>query len=344
MKRRDLVIVSFLVVLLAIGFSGLLGMPMVYAKEYKIVFAHQAQHQNPVHSAAMEFKKRAEKYSNGRIRVVVHCCGAMGTDKKLMEMVKLGTIDVGTTSNGNYAHIGRAWLPFDLPYIVHGHYNWLRVMTGPIRDEMIQRMEKDGTHYLMAFPGGYARNLLNRKREIRTPADAKGIKMRVVASPVNQKLMSIWGFRPVAIPWGETYTSIVQGIVDGVYIPNIWMYNNKIFEAGKYITESGGIGVWQLAVMNLQRWKSFPKDIQAIVNRAAIEAELAAYEYDQYWSDYAKRQMKAQGIQFYEPNLEEMKQWVKIGKSIWEPLIDQLKLDRNFIKKIQDAQISLDKY
>jgi len=329
---------------LAVGMTHRVNMACAAEEVIKLVEAHTGTPENTTYYAAEEFKKRAEKYSNGRIKVEVHPAGAMGSDIKLLQMVKLGTLDIGHTSNGNYASIGRAWMEFDLPYIVHGHYNWFRVMTGPVWEEMQERVKKDGFKLLQAYPAGAERNIMNSKQIVKTPAEAKGIKIRVVASPVNQKLVAKWGFSPVSIAWSETYTSVMQGIVNGVYIPALWAYISKIYEVATYVTETGGIGVWHVVVMNLERYNSLPKDLQAVVDRAATESTLACYEHDQYWSHNAERQMIAAGCKFYKPTKEEEKLWVDQAKSLWDQWIKDLKLDRDFIKRIQDQQIPLEKY
>ena len=331
--------------LFALFMNAKIGVAHAAAEVFKIVEAHTGTEINTTYYSAEEFKKRVEKYSNGRIKVEIHPAGSMGSDMKLMQMVQLGTLDIGHTSNGNYASMGRAWLEFDLPYIVHGHYNWFRVMTNPeIWEEMQARVKKDGFKLLQAYPAGGERHILTTKSIVKSPADANGIKLRVVASPIDQKLAAAWGFSPVSIAWAETYTSAMQGIVNGVYLPPLWAYISKIYEVTKFVTETGGGGVWHMALMNLDRYNSLPKDLQAAVDRAATEASLACYQHDQYWCHNAEQKMKSAGCTFYKPTKEEEELWVSKAKALWEDWIKDLKLDRNFIKQIQDAQIPLDKY
>ena len=314
-------------------------------KTYKLVEAHTGNNQNTTFYAAEEFKKRVEKYSDGRITVDVHPAGSMGSDKKLLEMASQGVLDIAHSSQGNYAHVGRAFLPFDLPYIVHGHYNWFRVMTDQeIWAAMEERVAKDGFKLLQAYPAGGERFLMNSDRIVKTPEEAKGMKIRVVASPINQNLIGSWGFNPVSIPWSETYQSVQQGIVKGVYLPNMWAYISKIFEVATKVTETGGIGIWHVVVMNKDLYDGMPEDLQKVVDRAAREANIAAYQHDQYWSKVAKDKMLESGCEFYTPTLEESKQWIDAAKATWAPMIKKLKLDESFIEMIQKAQIPVEEY
>ena len=312
---------------------------------YKLVEAHTGTEANTTFWAAKEFKQRIEKYSNGRITVSVHPAGSMGSDKKLLEMCSQGVLDIAHSSQGNYAHVGRAFLPFDLPYIVHGHYNWFRVMTNQeIWAEMKKRVAKDGFKLLQAVPAGGERSVMNSERIVKTPSEAKGMKLRVVASPINQNLIRAWGFNPVSIPWSETYQAVQQGIVKGVYLPNMWAYISKIYEVGTKVTETGGIGIWHVVVMNQKLYDSMPKDLQAAIDRAASEANIACYEHDQYWAKKAKEAMIKSGCEFYTPNLEESKQWIAKAKATWGPMIKKLGIDESFVEMIQKAQIPVDKY
>jgi C4-dicarboxylate-binding protein DctP len=343
-KNRVLLLV--IAVSVAFVFSSILPINQAMAeKVYQLVEAHTGTKENTTYWAAEEFKNRVEKYSKGRIKVDIHPAGSMGSDKKLLEMCQQGSIDIAHSSQGNYAHIGKAFLPFDLPYIVYGHYNWFRVMTNSeIVEEMEKRVEKDGLKWLQAFPAGGERHIMNSDRIVRSPDEANGMKLRVVASPINQNLIKAWGFNPVSIAWSETYQSVQQGIVKGVYLPNMWAYISKIYEVATKITETGGIGIWHVVVMNPNTYKNLPKELQDAVDRAATEARIACYEHDQYWSRVAIEKMKASGCEFYKPSLEEQRKWIEKAKATWDPMIEKLNLDKNFIKKIQDVQIPFDKY
>ena len=326
---------------------GLIGSQSVSAQDevHTIVVGHTGTPALSTYWAVEEFKYRAEKYSGGRIKVEVHHSGSLGSDKKLLESVTQGTLDVAYTSNGNYAHVGRAMLPFDLPYLIYGRQNDFNLLTGPLRDEISARVEKDGFKYLMMFPIGGPRNIFNSRQEIKTPADAKGIKMRVVASPVNQEVYGGYGFQLVVMPWSEVYTSLKQGIIEGLFSNVLWSYQYKHTEVAKHITMTGGIGVWHIGVMSLDRWNSLPADLQAVVDRAATEAEMAGHMSDMYLSDKGARgAVVNHKAQIYHPTKEELKQWIEPALALWDPLIEKLNLDRDFIKRIQDAQIPVEEY
>ena len=323
----------------------LFGIQSVHAQEFTIVVGHTGTPALSTYHAAEALKYRAEKYSGGRIKVEIHHSGSLGSDKKLLESVSQGTLDVAYTSNGNYAHVGRAMLPFDLPYLVYGRQNDFNLVTGPLRDEISARVEKDGFKYLMMFPIGGPRQIFNSRQQIRTPADAKGIKMRVVASPINQAVYGGYGFQLVLMPWSEVYTGLKQGIVEGLFSNTLWSYQYKHTEVAKHITMTGGVGIWHIGVMSLDRWQSLPEDLQMVVERAAAEAEMVGHMYDLYLSDKGDRgAVDNHQAEIYHPTKEELQQWIDPALALWDPLIEKLNLDREFIKRIQDAQIPVAEY
>lgn len=343
--RSSLCFSLALIIFVFIGVNCLIFSSTAEAKEVeKLVYAHTGNNVCTTYWAAEEFKNRVEKYSNGKIEVEVHPAGSMGSDVKIIEMVRLGTLDIAITSNANYATQGRALLPFDLPYLVHGRYNWYRVLTGPIRDEMFDRVSKDNYTLLMWYPIGAERDLYFVKRPVHVPADAKGMKFRAAANPTEFKILKAWGFNPVPIPWSETYTSLKQGIAEGWNSAPMWAYIGKLHEVTKYATRMGGVGLLHIVVMNQKRFQSFSKELQEAILRAGIEAELAGHIQDEYWNDYGERKMIEAGNVFYTPKGEELQQWVEPAKALWEPIIKKMKLDKEFIKRVQDAQIPIDQY
>ena len=334
-------------ILVAFVVSGMLFVPnnLIAKDTYEFIFGHTGIPEQSTYFAAQEFKQRVEKYSDGQIKINVKPAGQMGSDKKLLEMCRQGSIDIASSSQGNYAHIGRAFLPFDLPYIVHGHYNWYRVITDKnILKQIKQRVDDDGFEFLMAYPDGGERHIVNSERIVKTPSEADGMKLRVVASPINQNLVKAWGFNPVSIAWSETYQAVQQGVVRGVYLPNTWSYISKIYEVAKKVTETGGIGIWHVDVMNQESYNSLTDDLKAVITRAATEARIAAFVHDAYWSKKAKEKMQNSGVEFYTPNKEESKQWIDAAKDTWDPMIEKLNIDKGFVKQIQDAQIPFAEY
>lgn len=342
---KSLTMRVFISIFAVVLFSMLSPGPSEAAEPIKLVLGSTGVPDVTTWWACEDFVERVARYSNGEIIVEHHGAGALGSDKKLAQSVKLGTIDMGSVSNANYSSVGNSLQPFDLPYITHGTMNLYRVINNSkVRSTLEKKVEQDGYKYIMMFPIGPTRQAFNSKREVRVPADAKGIRIRVTASPINHALVKSWGFLPVPIAWGETYTSIKQGIVNGVYTPEMWVFGVKISEVCKFETVTGGNTIWHIIPMNLKKWKSLSPKHQAVIDRAARESELAAFIYDKYLETRGRRNLINAGVKIYTPTLEEMKLWMEPAKKVFDDAVEKLNMDKDFIKLIQDAQIPVEEY
>ena len=333
MKKRALV----LGIILCFIVTG--GLTAYAAKaEYELIYSHTGNKAITTWWAAEEFKKRLEKYSGDRIEVDINPAGVMGSDVKVIEMVRMGQIDICHTSAGNYASVGRALMPFNLPLLISGgSTEWFMLLTGDIRNDINARFEKDGFKLLMLYHQGMTRDLMTSKNPIRKFEDAKGIKIRSVASPINQALLGAWGLNPTPIAWSESYMAISQGVVNGIYVDPMSAEMSKISELIKYVTRLGGALLLSGAVMNLENYKKLPADLRAAVDRASVEAELWAYGIEQELKGKAVKAMEAKGVEFIQLSPEDQAKFEKAARGIWEDLIKKLKLDREFIEKVVTA-------
>ena len=313
--------------------------------KYELIYSHTGNKAITTWWAAEEFSKRLAKYSGGQATVDMNPSGVMGSDVKVIELVKMGQIDICHTSAGNYASVGRALMPFNLPFLISGGTTkWYMLLTSEIRDMINARFEKDGFKLLMLYHQGMTRDLMTTEKPIRTFADAKGIKLRSVASPINQTLLRSWGLNPTPIAWSECYTALSQGVVNGIYVDPMSAEMSKISEVVKYVTRPGGALLLSGAVMNLKNYQKLPPEMQAAVDRAATEAELWAYGIEQELKTKAMIAMKAKDVEFIELSPEDQATFEKQARGTWDQLIDKLKLDRAFIDQVVAAgeKLSLD--
>ena len=130
----------------------------------------------------------------------------------------------------------------------------------------------------------------------------------------TQAVYGGYGFQLVLMPWSEVYTGLKQGIVEGLFSNTLWSYQYKHTEVAKHITMTGGVGIWHIGVMSLDRWNSLPEDLQEAVDRAAAEAEMVGHMYDLYLSDKGDRgAVDNHQAQIYHPTKEELQQWIDPG-------------------------------
>lgn len=317
MNRREFIKKS---IAIAVGAAlGTVAFPYVARTQTKIflkpiVAGLNAKPGDPTYiSLELIPKIMKEKYDID-IKMNLHHSMTLGTDWSQMEAVQNGFIDITSNSTPNYASFTNAWTYCDLPYVLLSREHAWRYYKSDLFWKSAAKVEKDmGVKVLPAVDAGGIRLLWNNKRVLRTPEDVKGLKFRVVRSPVAADLIRAWNGNPTPIAFAETYTSIQQGVVDGFHVQPIWAHIFSFYEILKYATHSKAIYAIQMQVMNKNTWNAMPKNIQDAFMAAAQEAADIANKLDRDKETEFLRDMEKKGVKFYEPTEAEFNKWYKAG-------------------------------
>ncbi|MDK2821874.1 MAG: TRAP-type transport system periplasmic protein [Clostridia bacterium] len=313
--------------------------PKQEAKEesYEFIVGHTGTEGNSVYIFFDEFKKLVEEKTNGRIKFEMHPAGELGGDKQLVESLQLGTIDIGSAASNNMAGFTDAYLFGDLPYIYKSREGMHKVFNGEIGKKLGDQVLNDvGNKVLTYIDVGGFRLLANTKRPLKTPVDTKGIKLRSTASPLSSALLKAWGASPTPIGWAETYTSVQQGVVDGLHLHPVWLALNGYGEIIKYATEVKAASNVHVVQMNKNVWDKLPQDLQEKLLEAAYEARDIANKADADNEEKFKQDLQKQGVEIYSPTEEEYQQWREKGMSIWPQF--ENKFDKAFLEQVLDVQ------
>jgi len=310
----------------------------VAEKTYEFVVAHGISPTIPTTPLWEMMKEKLEKYSGGRIKVKIHPSGSLCSEGTCAEQLRQGAIDMHSISGGNYGAFSNNFYILDMPYVFTSREGAQKVLLGPIGDLLKKRAEEnDKVKCLAIIPSFGFRHMYNNVKEVKTPAEAAGIKIRTVLSPINQKLVKGWNFTPVNVPWAELYQALQTKVVNGFYIPHGYTYGKKFYEVANFCTETGGQFNDHIFFMDLKKYNSLPDDLKIIVDQAAREVEIASWELDYKWSQKAREKMVQHGMKIYTPTPGEMILWRKLAPAIWEKLVTD-KEDKELLKVIQAFQ------
>ena len=261
---------------------------------------------------------RLERYSGGRITTDVQTQGKLCSEHKCIEQVKLGQIDIGSSSAGNMGAFGPTFDVTFLPYLwltdtaAQNAYNgWL----GKILKE--KSAKEQGLHNLGVFVTGGFRQLENTVREVRVPKDLKGIKIRVTKSPVEFSLIKAWGAIPVPYDWGQLYEGLQAGVVQGMYIPHVYTALRKFHEVTPYITETGGNLPVLVLSMKKDRFDKLPKWAQDVIDKVFAEMKQENLAIDRLAREQAIEILKT-GAKVYTPTKDELAQWFSAAPEAWK--------------------------
>lgn len=272
-------------------------------------------------AAARVFKDIVEAESSGAIQVNLFPAGQLGGERELIESTKLGTIQMCLVS-GAIAGYYKPAMVLDIPYLFSSAPVAWKVLDGPFGDKMAADLLKKTGLLNLAYGETGFRNFTNSKRPLKSPADMKGLKIRVMETPLYITMVKSLGAAPTPIAWPEVYTSLQQGVVDGQENPVSVILYAKFSEVQKYITLDGHAYGADFFLFNQRAFKKLTPDQQGIVKRAGIVAGNVGRSIQQLGSAMGVAELTKQGMQVYAPTPQERDQFKKMTQ---QPVIEWMK-------------------
>lgn len=230
---------------------------------------------NPYSQGAYYLSELVSEKTDGRIKITVYTAGQLGGEADMTEAVGLGTIDMCLCSNGPLTNFSERFSLFDLPYLFTSYEQVDAVLDGEIGAELMGDLEAINIKGLSYFENGF-RNITNSVREINTPDDLKGIKLRTMETACHIDVFSALGANPTPMAWGEVYTALQQKTIDGQENPLLAIKGNKIYEVNNYLSMTEHVYTPVELLMNLDKFNSLSAEDQALLLECAQEA--AVYE------------------------------------------------------------------
>ena len=218
---------------------------------------------------AVEFMGRylAEK-TGGRLGIKVFAGGQLGNETDTLEITSFGGIDFNRVNFAPLNSIEPMTLTFSLPFVFNGVDHMRRVVDSELGDEVLASLEPHGLIGLAIYDSG-ARSFYNVRRPITSPADMKGLKIRVPASDLYVAMVNALGANAVPIPFGEIYQSLAQGVIDGA--ENNWptFVGERHYEVATYLSLSEHLLTPEALVMSKISWDRLSPGDQELVREAA---------------------------------------------------------------------------
>lgn len=272
----------------------------------------------PEHAYALVFKSIVEASSNGKIAVDLYPGNALGDTKATMEMAMSGGIEM-VTCTGTASSIMPELQVIFLPYVFKSdEVAWDFFDNSQLWKDMAKTFEEKSGLKMLSVGQNGTRHFTNSKRPIHTPADMKGLKFRVMQSPIYVKMVEAMGAAATPLASGEIYTACQTGVVDGQENP-IWnIAANKWNEVQKYITLDGHTWSENFIMMNSDFWNSLPKEYQHIITIAAYHAQNA----DRAAEDLASRVLDFESVkstmEVYVPTAAELDEFKKAAAPTYD--------------------------
>jgi tripartite ATP-independent transporter DctP family solute receptor len=280
-----------------------------------------------------EFAKLVGERTNGRIKIEVYPGGQLGQEKAVIEQVQFGAIDFARISVSPVAEFAKELNAIMLPYLYRDADHMWKVLDGPIGEDLLKSVDKAKLVGLAWFDAG-ARNFYTKK-EIKSLADLKGLKIRVQQSKLMMGLVTALGGSPTPMDTGEVYSGLQTGVIDGAENNFSTYVSGSHVEVAKYFTLDGHTRVPEIVVASPTTMSKLSKDDQEIIRKAAKDAVKVQKE---AWNKKEKdSEEKAKALGAKITTLDE-KTLAEFQKAV-QPVYDDIGKDyKELIKKIQDTK------
>lgn len=264
MNRRGLMLGA------AAGMAGL-ARPGRAQAPLVIKFSHVVAEDTPKGKGALKFKELAEKYTQGRVKVEVYPNSQLFKDKEEIEALQLGAVHMLAPSTAKFAPLGaKEFEAMDLPFIFPSAQVWQKVATGPVGQWLFGKLEPKGVKGLGYWNNGFY--IASANRPLYTPADYKGLKIRISGSKIADQMYRGLGAIPQILAFSELYQALQTGVVDGCENSASNYWTQKLHEVQSHITLSNHANLSYALITNLKFWNGLPADLRGPLDQAVKEA------------------------------------------------------------------------
>jgi len=247
------------------------GAPAARAEPITLTFSHGAPVAHPAHAAALQFARRVEQRTGGQVKFEIFPAGQLGSESEIQEKVRLGAIDMATTTHNYLIKYEKAFAVIAMPYLFDNYEHAHRVLDGTAMAWLAPLAEKQGFVILSNWEWGF-RNLTNNVRPINQPEDIRGLRIRVPPVAELEVTMQALGAQVSKIGFKELYAALAQGLVDGQENPLNVIYYNKLYKVQKHLALTRHVYYNSLHLMSVKSWAWLTPAQQSIVREESKAA------------------------------------------------------------------------
>jgi tripartite ATP-independent transporter DctP family solute receptor len=279
-----------------------------------IKLGHGLDPTHPVHKAMEFLAGRVAKKSSGRIRIDIYPSEQLGSERECLELLQIGSLAMTKVS----CSVIEGFVPemgvLSLPYLFRNEEHRFRVLEGEIGKELLHAGEKYWLRGLCYYDAG-TRSFYTKDRPILSPRDLVGLKIRTQESPTSIKMVQALGGSATPIAWGELYSALQQGVVDGAENNPPSFYLSRHYEVCKFYSLDEHTGVPDVLVISTKVWNGLPPEFQKVIQEAADESALYQQKLWKEATQKALEEVQRAGVEVSYPEKEA---FVRGTESIYE--------------------------
>lgn len=254
-----------------------------------------------VHLGLVYMNQRLQKLSGGKMKIDIYPSAQLGSENQCIELLQIGSLDLTKVSSAALEGFADPFKVFGIPYLFRSREQYFHVIDGPVGERILSSTEPYWFRGLTYFDSG-ARSFYTLHKPVHTPADLKGLKIRVQKSPIAVEMMKAYGGSATPVDWGELYTALQSNVVDGAENNTPSITTAFHHEVAKYYSVNEHTMCPDVIIISLTAWKKLTAEERTWLRQAADEAK---FYQRKLWADEEKNsleEMKAKGMKIIYPD------------------------------------------
>lgn len=276
--------------------------------------AHGLDRNHPVHKGMAYMAERVYEKSDGSMRIDIYPSAQLGSERENAEMLQIGSLAITKVSAAIMEGFAPTYRIFGLPFLFSTREHMHRVLDGEIGREILLGTENIWLRGLTFYDAG-SRSFYTKDRPINHPDDLRGLKIRVMQSPSAVNMIRAFGGSPTPISWGELYTALQGGVVDGAENNPPTFYLSRHFETSNYFSLTEHASIPDVLLVSTKIWNNLSEEQQYWLQEAAEES--ASYQ-RRLWLEsetHSLKRVQEEGIQIIYPDKQP---FVEMSEHIYE--------------------------
>lgn len=329
-KFLSVVVTISLLMMLMVGCSTNTGEAGNAGDVTTLKLAHNLNEQHTVHLALAEFAKLIEERSAGTMKVEIFPNGQLGSEEQVLEQLQAGAVAMTKVSAAALTTYAEGYNAFTLPYVFADEDHFLASMESDAVGQLYKDTHDKGFVGLTYYTSG-ARSFYTVNKPILHPDDLKGVKIRVMGFQSQTDMMQALGGTPVGMPYGEVYTSLQSGVIDGAESNETALTNGKHGEVSKHFSYDEHTMIPDILVISSKVWDGLTEEQQTLVQEvAAASTEYHKPLWDKAIEEAVTEAKETMGVTFHEVDKEPFRKSVA-------PLLENYSNNYPEVKTLLDA-------
>jgi tripartite ATP-independent transporter DctP family solute receptor len=266
-----------------------------------LYLAHNLPQTHPVHKGILEFQKVLKNNSGGALKARVFPDGQLGSEREVLELLQIGSVAATKVSAATLSNFVPEYHLLGIPYLFRDKQHLFDVLEGPVGKSILEKGSKFWLRGLCYYDAG-SRSFYTSQKAIRTPEDLKGLKIRVMNNQMAINMVNSMGAAATPLSYGELYTAIQQGVVDGAENNPPSFVSSNHYEISKYYTLDQHSYVPDVLLIGTKYWDKLSEEEKIWVQDAA---DASARAQKKFWNESVENSMriaKEAGVEIIVPD------------------------------------------